>query len=144
MPDLVDARLDGVFALYDELAAAIDAVQLRQSLPVPSNSIGLQLWCVVGARETWARAMESGRWGPFRCSITSFADTHDPAVVRRRLAGSAVELRAAVATHPADETRANLKLELLEHETQHLGQLLRYLLGLGIQPPAGWKARFAL
>lgn len=144
MPDLVDRRLEGTFALYDELLAALDSQQLRTSLPVPSNPIGMQLWCVVGARETWARAMASGTWGPFGCSIAGFADTHDAEMMRAKIAASAEAVRAAVAASADDDTRTDLKLGLLEHENQHLGQLVRYLLGLEIAVPPGWKARFAL
>ncbi|HUP31478.1 MAG TPA: hypothetical protein VM184_00480 [Gaiellaceae bacterium] len=142
--DLIAARLDAVFRLYDELIASLDGAQLRQSLPVPSNPIGMQLWCVVGARETWARALESGTWGPFDCSIASFEDTQNPRLVADALAASASAFREAAAASPADEARTDLKLGLLEHESQHLGQILRYLLGLEIDPPAGWKERFAL
>ncbi len=141
---LIDARLDAVFALYDELIGSLDGAQLRQSLPVPSNPIGMQLWCVVGARETWARALETGTWGPFGCSIASFENTQKPDVVAAALSASAAMFREAAQASAADETRADLKLGLLEHESQHLGQILRYLLGLGIDPPPGWKQRFAL
>ena len=144
MQRLIDARLDAVFRLYDELVASLDGAQLRLSLPVPSNPIGSQLWCVVGARETWARALESGTWGPFACSIASFADAQDPGLVTRALATSASAFREASLATAADETRTDFKLGLLEHESQHLGQLLRYVLGLGIEPPPGWRKRFAL
>lgn len=144
MPDLIDRRLGSVFGLYDELAAALSTERLRASLPVPSNPIGMQLGCVVGARETWARAMESGTWGPFGCSIASFVDTHSVKVMRGKLIESATAFSQASATSPEDDTRTDLKLGLLEHENQHLGQILRYLLGLGIDPPAGWRKRFTL
>jgi hypothetical protein len=144
MQHLIDARLDAVFGLYDELITSLDGTQLRQSLPVPSNPIGMQLWCVVGARETWARAMEKGTSGPFGCSIGSFADTQNPRLVAEALAKSGSEFREAARANPEDETRTDFKLALLEHESQHLGQILRYLLGLAIDPPAGWKKRFAL
>lgn len=141
---LIDARLDAVFGLYDELIASIDGAKLRQSLPVPSNRIGMQLWCVVGARETWARAMEKGTWGPFGCSIGSFEDAQNLGLVADALARSGSAFREAAMANAGDETRTNFKLALLEHESQHLGQILRYLLGLGIDPPQGWKERFAL
>ena len=140
---LIDARLDAAFALYAELIASLDESQLRQSLPVPSNPIGLQLWCVVGARETWARALESGTWGPFRCSIAGVEGTRKRDVVARALEASAAAYRAAAANSVDDDARTDLKLGLLEHEAQHLGQLLRYLLGLGLAIPPGWKKRFA-
>ena len=144
MQRLIDARLEAVFRLYDELVASLDGAQLRKSLPVPSNPIGMQLWCVVGARETWARAMENGTWGPFGCSIASFEDAHKHGLVTQALAGSASAFREAALATAADETRTDFKLGLLEHESQHLGQILRYILGLGIEPPPGWKKRFAL
>lgn len=34
--------------------------------------------------------------------------------------------------------------DLLEHEAQHHGQLIRYLYGLGIERPPSWKERYAL
>ena len=141
---LIDARLDATFALYAELIDALDEPQLAQSLPVPSNPIGLQLWCVVGARETWARALESGTWGPFHCSIGGIEETRSRDVVARALETSAAAYRAAASAGTDDDARIELKLGLLEHENQHLGQLLRYLLGLGLAVPPGWKRRFAL
>jgi hypothetical protein len=141
---LIDTRLDAVFELYGELVASLDDRQLRQSLPVPSNPIGMQLWCVVGARETWARAMTTGAWGPFGCSIASFEDSQNPSLVAGALAASASAFQDAALASPTDEIRTDFKLALLEHESQHLGQILRYLLGLGIEPPPGWKKRFAL
>jgi hypothetical protein len=141
---LIDARLDATFALYAELIDALDEADLRRSLPVPSNPIGLQLWCVVGARETWARALETGTWGPFYCSIAGVEETRKRAIVARGLETSAAAYRAAAAAGMDDDARTELKLGLLEHENQHLGQLLRYLLGLGIAPPPGWRMRFSL
>lgn len=141
---LIDARLDATFALYAELIDALEEPHLARSLPVPSNPIGLQLWCVVGARETWARALETGRWGPFRCSIGGVEETRRLDVVARALETSAAAYRAAAAAVTDDGARSELKLGLLEHENQHLGQLLRYLLGLGLAVPPGWKKRFAL
>ncbi|MGH2472323.1 MAG: hypothetical protein ACRDG6_07965 [Candidatus Limnocylindria bacterium] len=100
MQHLIDARLAAVFALYDELIASLDGVRLRQSLPVPSNPIGMQLWCVVGARETWTRAMETGTWDPFKCSIASFQDTQKPGLVADALARSGSAFRGNRSSGP--------------------------------------------
>jgi hypothetical protein len=35
-------------------------------------------------------------------------------------------------------------LDLLEHEAQHHGQLIRYLYALKLAIPDSWKARYAL
>jgi hypothetical protein len=43
-----------------------------------------------------------------------------------------------------DDVRGRLVLDLLEHEAAHHGQLIRYLYGLKLPIPAGWKRRYAL
>lgn len=141
---LLDARLDEGFALYDELAASLAGEQLGQRLPVPSNPLGMQLWCVIGARETWARAIGTGTWGPFRCSITDPVDTTRPGVLAEALRSSGEAFRTVSGLAPQDDVRMELKLKLLEHESQHQGQILRYLLGLRLEVPPGWRRRFAL
>jgi hypothetical protein len=141
---LIDAHLDESFAMYDELVAGLSGDDLARKLPVPSNIIGSQLWCVVGARESWARAIEKGSWDGFSCSITSRDDVISPDAMRHALASSAMAVRRASSAAPDDPQRTDLKLRLLVHESQHQGQLLRYLLGLKLPVPARWRERFAL
>ena len=45
---------------------------------------------------------------------------------------------------PADDDSLRYVLALLEHETQHKGQLIRYLYGLGIDRPESWQRQYAL
>jgi hypothetical protein len=141
---ILESHLDESFALYDELIASLTGDDLRRKLPVPSNAIGEQLWCVVGARESWARAIAQGAWAGFSCSITSPADVASPEVMGPALARSAAAVREAGKTAAHDEVRTELKVRLLVHESQHQGQILRYLLGLKIALPPSWKKRFAL
>jgi len=42
------------------------------------------------------------------------------------------------------EARIELLLALFEHETQHQGQLIRYVYGLGYKFPTSWIERWAL
>jgi uncharacterized damage-inducible protein DinB len=138
---LLDRQLEESFAMYDELVAALSSSDLERTLPVPSNTIGSQLWCVVGARESWARAIAKGAWDGFSCSLTSINDLD---AMRPALAGSAAAVQAASAAAGHDAQRTELKLRLLVHESQHQGQLLRYLLGLKLPVPPRWRERFAL
>ena len=142
--DQVEVHLGESFALYDELIGALTGEALARKLPVPSNTVGAQLWCVIGARESWARAIAAGEWQGFSCSLTSGEELVQPEVMARALAESAAAVREACRAAPEDDARADLKLRLLVHESQHQGQLLRYLLGLRLEVPAGWNARFAL
>jgi hypothetical protein len=141
--DLLESHLDESFAMYDELIASLSSEQLQQKLPVPSNEIGAQLWCVVGARESYGRAITSGAWSGFSCSLRA-ADVVRPEAVGQSLKSSAGAVRGASRSAPSDDARTDLKLQLLVHESQHQGQLLRYLLGLKIEVPPSWKKRFAL
>ncbi len=141
---ILETHLDESFSLYQELVASLTGDDLRRKLPVPSNVLGAQLWCVIGARESWARAVEAGAWAGFSCSITHAGDMVNPEVMRQALLSSATAVRTACQAAPQDEARTDLKLRLLIHESQHQGQLLRYLLGLKMEVPSGWKERFAL
>jgi hypothetical protein len=141
---LVESHLECSFKMYDDLVASLSCEDLAQRLPVPSNTIGGQLWCVIGARESWARAIEEGGWQGFSCSVSDSADLLKPEVMARALQRSAAAVRDACGAAPQGEARTDLKLQLLVHESQHQGQILRYLLGLKMEIPVSWKEHFGL
>lgn len=131
------------FALYRDLAGELEREALSSRLAgLPSNTIGAQLWCVVGARESYSRAIPEGGWSGFSCSLS---DPLDAVLVRQSLARSAEAVTAVLdALESFDEARARLLMDLLEHEAQHQGQLIRYLYALGLEIPASWRERYAL
>jgi len=143
--ELIRERIQGSFDLYDELAAELPEASLAEKLPgIPSNTVGAQLWCVVGARESFARAIQAGQWSGFSCSLSA-DETREGNAVRAGLARSAAALLAAISDlDPDDDDRCRLVLRLLEHEAAHQGQLIRYLCGLRLPIPTGWRARYAL
>ena len=137
------ASFERTLGLYREFAEALPEAALDQRLPgIPSNKIGLQLWCVVGARESYSRGIVAGAWDGFTCSLI---EPKRSVAVREALDRSAQVVREALVG--AEEWSANqsqLALDLLEHEAMHQGQLIRYLYGLELPIPADWKARYAL
>lgn len=134
---------DRSFGLYRDLLAVLDEVSLNSRLPgLSSNAIGGQLWCVVGARESYARAIAAGEWTGFSCSLD---EPGDPAKVAEALARSEAAVSEALAQlDESSDAQDRLVLDLIEHEAQHHGQLIRYLYGLKLPIPASWKARYAL
>ena len=143
--ELVWPRLAECFRLYDDLVAALPDGSLAKDLAgLPSNRIGQQLWCVVGARESYARAIAADRWQGFACTLPSDR-TADPATVADHLSRAAGEAEAAIG-QTADWTpdRTRLLMSLLEHEVQHHGQLIRYLYGNRLRVPSSWKERYSL
>jgi|APTNR8051073442_1049403.scaffolds.fasta_scaffold37538_2 hypothetical protein len=141
--NVLASRFDRSFALYRDFAESLDEPTLGEKLPgLPSNTIGLQLWCVVGARESYARAIGAGSWAGFACSLAS---PMEKSPVAEALGRSANEVRLVLdGIEGFSETQQGLILDLLEHEAAHQGQLIRYLYGLRLAIPESWRARYAL
>lgn len=137
------ARLTRLLSMYEDLLGSLPPGALEARLPARSNTIGAQLWCVVGARESYARALIEGAWAGFSCSLTA-ADISDPEVIGRALRTSAATVRGTVQALDWTESRDDLLLALYEHEAQHQGQLIRYVYALGYAFPTSWKERWAL
>ena len=145
MNELLLRRFSRANTLYVDLVEALSAEQLGSHLAdLPSDTIGHQLWCVLGARESYPRAARAGEWQGFTSPVTA-EQTTDAAALRAALArtSSAVDEWIA-ALDSDDEASFTYALALLEHETQHQGQLIRYLYGLGIARPQSWQRQYAL
>jgi len=143
--ELLLRRFSRANTLYVDLVEALSAEQLGSHLAdLPSDTIGHQLWCVLGARESYPRAARAGEWQGFTSPVTA-EQTTDAAALRAALArtSSAVDEWIA-ALDSDDEASFTYALALLEHETQHQGQLIRYLYGLGIARPQSWQRQYAL
>lgn len=143
LPSIIVERFDRSSALYRDLIDSIDDGTLGSKLPgLPSNTVGLQLWCVVGARESYTAAIEANEWSGFSCSLDSVTRTAPVAEALRRSAEGVSEVLSAIATFT--EVQNRLIVDLLEHEAAHQGQLIRYLYGLRLAIPDSWKSRYAL
>ena len=137
-------RLGRAIELTDLLAAHIDDSALgMHNGAAPSNTIGLQFWCVVGARESYGRAIERGEWVGFDCSLREPGSAH---AVTNALAASGARVREVCSSleETIDPARESLMFDLLEHEVQHHGQLVRYFYANGLQFPDRFADRYAL
>ena len=145
MSSQLQERLKKSFELYNEMIAHLTETALSSKLEkLPSNSIGEQLWYVVGARESYLRGIQKGKWDGFSCSLTK-EDIRKKESVADALAKSAETARQVFAELKSlSFEQEKLVFELLEHEIQHQGQLIRYLYGLKLGIPAGLKARYHL
>ncbi|WP_203579243.1 DinB family protein [Microbacterium hibisci] len=145
MNELLRRRLARANTLYLDLVDAVSAEQLGSHLAdLPSDTVGHQLWCVLGARESYPAAARAGEWQGFTSPVTA-EQTTDAAALRAAFVQTASDVDAWIAGFDADdEASATYALALLEHETQHHGQLIRYLYGLGIQRPESWQRQYAL
>jgi len=131
------------FAAYRDLMGAMPQDALSRRLSQPSNSIGAQLWCVVGARESYSVAIGAGSWQGFSCSLSG-AETKDRGKVLSALERSSRAFESAIADLEWTVEQERLLLDLLEHEMQHQGQLIRYVYALGYEFPESWERRWNL
>jgi len=140
---IIEESFSRSFALYRDLIDSIDETALSSKLPqLPSNTLGLQLWCVVGARESYSRAIEANQWSGFSCSLKSTTDISSVADALHRSANAVSEILKTIDTYT--DVQCRLVIDLLEHEAAHHGQLIRYMYGLKLPIPDSWKSRFAL
>ncbi len=141
MRERLKARLDRAFRLTHDLVAHLDEAVLDLDLPnLPSNRISGQLWCVLGARESILHAIESGGWKGFSCSVT--APISKPALL------SALEATQArlgsIDFASLGDAQFDLAFDLLEHEIQHHGQLMRFVYGNKLTFPESWTKRYTV
>ena len=144
---MLKTQLRGRFTLSNELYLDLvshipEALLASKLVDLPSNTIGAQIWCVVGARDSYLRAAVAGQWQGFACPLDGNEIT-DSNAVSESLSKTASALNAYLSTDTElSEASFKFLLDLLEHEAQHHGQLARYLYGLKVGVPASWKRRY--
>ncbi|MEX2144587.1 MAG: hypothetical protein WD740_08325 [Anaerolineales bacterium] len=143
MQEQILAHLAARFLAHRELISALPEETLQKTLPLPSNSIGAQYWCVIGARESYTQAIRDGEWVGFQCSLSS-SDVKEKQKVLDALDRSAANFAQVADQVEWTKRRIDLLLDLFEHETQHQGQMIRYVYGLGLHFPQSWIDRWAL
>lgn len=145
MNQLLRRRLELANTLYLDFVGTVTSEHLGSHLAdLPSDTVGHQLWCVLGARESFPRAARAGAWQGFTSPVTK-EQTTDAAALRAAFVTTAADVDDWVAGIAADDDDSlRYVLALLEHETQHHGQLIRYLYGLGIERPPSWQRQYAL
>lgn len=142
--DTLKTRLLRSFALTRALVVHLDESALGLDLPgVPSNRIAAQLWCVVGSRESYAKAIERGAWSGFACSLDA------PRVKASVLAALDATSRriASMDFGSLSDEQLALAFDLLEHEVQHHGQLIRFVYAhkaIGLTFPPSWRERYTV
>lgn len=129
-------RLAKRFQAYSELSGLVDEELLNRKIDVPKHkSLAEHLWCVVGARESYAKSIEQGQWLGFGCTMLSFT----PSDFRSKLNESASAVDEAI--HSVTDwtlERANLLATLAEHEVMHEGQIIRHMYALEKELPDSW------
>ncbi len=138
-------RLNRSQKMYYTLIQELDEKYLSKKLTdLPSNTIGQQIWCVIGARTSYLKAAKAGKWNGFECPL-DWEKTSSKLDVVSNLENTYSEIeRFLNDASSLKESEVSLLLDLLEHEVQHHGQLIRYIYGLKLKMPSTWKERYNL
>jgi hypothetical protein len=137
MRDTLTNALRLRFQSYADLVDQLDDAAIDERIDAPKHkSLKEHLWCVVGARESYAKAIRAGRWSGFACSMTAFSRDD----LAGKLESSSAEVLAAIdGVDDWTPEREGLLLTLAEHEVMHEGQIIRHMYGMGRTLPASWK-----
>lgn len=129
--------------LYLDLLSHFPDGTLEKKLAnLPSNTIGQQLWCVIGARHSYIKAAQAGKWDGFECPL-AWDKTVIVEEVRNALVSTAKNVSTFLSSaSELSEAQVGFLFSLLEHEAQHHGQLARYMYGLKLGVPQSWKDRY--
>lgn len=135
------AKLDRSFTLTYDLVSHLDEISLNLDLPnLPSNRIAGQLWCMVGARESYLRAIETGTWQGFTCSLTAPRVKQSVIIALQTTHQRMSEINFVNLT----DRQVDLAFDLLEHEVQHHGQLIRFVYANKLTFPVSWHKRYTV
>ncbi len=143
MRERVIEHLKALFDMHQDLAESLPDEAFGQKLPVPSNPIGGQFWCLIGTRESLAKAIRENGWAGWNCSMSA-AESHHKQKVIQALKRTAQHAGETLSDIEWTDYRDGALLDLLEHETQHQGQLIRYVYGLKHTFPKSLAERWAL
>lgn len=141
MNQQLNAKLNRAFNLTHDLVEHLDEISLSLDLPnLPSNRISGQLWCIVGARESYIKAIEMGEWKGFSCSLVT------PKVKKSVLdALEETDMKLnGINFNKLNDEQLDLGFNLLEHEIQHHGQLIRFVYANGLTFPESWHKRYTV
>ena len=135
------SHLDQHFDLTHDLVAHLEEASLGLDLPgLPSNPLAGQLWCIVGARESYLIGIEAGSWQGFSCSLT---EPHIKESVLDALRATRTRMNQ-IEFGDFTEAQIDLAFALLEHEVQHHGQLIRYVYANQLTFPESWRQRYTV
>lgn len=140
--NIIKQRLLQAMELTNEFYQILDEANLRLKIPnVPSNTIGEQAYCIIGARESYMNALKAGQWVGFGCSLTNSIEKD---LVVSKLSESNTNIKLFLEEQNEVRININLLIDLLEHEVQHHGQLIRFVYANKLIFPQSWHQRYTV
>lgn len=137
MREIVVRNIKERFEVLNQLAKSLTEVQFSLKLDAPKyKTVEDHLWCVVGARESYFKALLAGEWQGFNCSLANESVKSDYERVLQETQDRFDRVLSGV--HWSEGTEKILA-SLYEHEVMHEGQIIRLIYGLGLEMPKSSK-----
>jgi hypothetical protein len=136
---MLQKKVVAALKLLDQIVEVLDSEVYSKRLgSLRSNSIGHQLWCLAGARESYLAAVAKDANFQWICSFK--ADVNSKSHIDTYLRDCSEKLVSALeGMKDLSSNQQSLLLDLLAHEYQHQGQLIRYIYGNKLQMPPAWR-----
>lgn len=106
---------------------------------LPSNTIGEQLWCLAGARESYIKAIKSDGSFEWNCCLDYEKANSKPDIDRYLDLQGKEAITVLNGLSDFTENQMDLALDLMSHEFQHQGQMIRYIYANKVGVPGSWK-----
>lgn len=142
MKDILQKKITRVLDLTHDLIEHLSQESLSLKLgDLPSNKIGEQVWCIIGARESYFKAIQLGQWSGFSCSLQN---NNSKLEALQALKTSSESISNYLIENDLSKEQTALLFDLLEHELVHHGQLIRYVYGNKLSFPKSWEERYTV
>lgn len=140
MKTVLKEKLEFIFMMYKDLLDILKPEDYKQDLKgLRSNTIGQQLQCVAGARESYYKSIIEDQGFKWTCSfdykLSNVKDEIDKYMeeYEKKIIGFIDD------SEEISNGQISLLLGLLSHEYLHQGQLIRYLYANHFPMPKSWK-----
>jgi hypothetical protein len=145
VPEPLINQTKQLFSLWSDFVETLTDKDLTRHLGKHrSNSIGDQLWCVGGARESYGSGLIKDDDFSWLCSYPSEeAENRDKLLTYLKTWEENI-LAFLESDAELSQNQLELLLDLLTHEAQHQGQIIRYAYAEGLKFPDSWKGWWAL
>ncbi|MHA2173009.1 MAG: hypothetical protein ACXAB7_24400 [Candidatus Kariarchaeaceae archaeon] len=140
--EILNERIERAFTLTFDLFNSLEESNLQRKIgDVPSNSIGQQAWCIVGARESYYTALKNSKWMGFKCTLDNYKEKSK---IIQLLESTKQLIVNYLNTSTLLTDQLTFAFDLLEHEIQHHGQLIRHFYSNRLEFPPSWNDRYTV
>ena len=129
-------KLRMVFEMNNEMLASLENENLRLNISGKrSNTIGSQFYCIGGARESYGSSIMNNKGFEWIPSF-SYGERFSKVSIYKYIHDKGNDLLDWLKSNELNDEQLSLALDLIAHEYQHQGQLIRYFYAndLGVTP----------